>query len=89
VISGLEMVRKGLGDGTMAAKPAPGPGYGSQPSKIAHLVAFAHIGGSHHVQAQFDRYIEASDRLAALATDQRPIADAQARRVDEILRYEA
>lgn len=59
---GLEMVRKGLGDGTMARKPD------GAPSKIASLTAFAIIGGSDHVQAQFDRYIEASDRLARLAT---------------------
>lgn len=72
VLAGLDMVKKGLGGGTMCAEPAPGPGYGPQPSKIAHLVAFATISGSHGVQAEFDRYIVASDRLARISTGQDP-----------------
>lgn len=50
---GLELVQR-LG-GSMD------PREDGQPCKIAHLVAFATLGGAHEVQAQFDRFMEASD----------------------------
>lgn len=68
VLAGLNMVRKG--GGSMAAEPAPGPGYGPQPCKIANLVAWAHLSGSHAVQAEFDRYGYWCNRLAKLGTGQ-------------------
>jgi hypothetical protein len=81
VEQGLNMVRKGLGDGTMAARTIDGlPG---QPSKIAALVAFATYGGSHHVQHQFDRFNEVSELLAKVATNG-TLTDRQATLLDEI-----